>query len=56
MREFLTGSVTSVFFALRIDGLVRYFHGYCDLSDHASVEQMRLAIADASQLLFSIGS
>ncbi len=36
MREFLTGSVTSVFFALSIDGRQRYFHGYCDLADRAS--------------------
>ncbi len=46
MREFLTGSVTSVFFALRIDGVIRHFHGYCDLSDGRSVEDMRLAIID----------
>lgn len=46
MREFLTGSVTSVFFALRIDEAIRYFHGYCDLSDKASVETMRLAIIE----------
>lgn len=39
MREYLTGSVTSVFFALRIDGRIRYFHGYCDLSDRASTEK-----------------
>lgn len=44
MREFLTGSVTSVFFALRIDGVIRFFHAYCDLSDGGSVEAMRLAI------------
>lgn len=44
MREFLTGSVTSVFFALRIDVAIRYFHGYCDLADQSSVESMRLAI------------
>ncbi len=44
LREFLTGSVTSVFFALRIDGRTRYFHGYCNLSDQASVEAMRVAI------------
>lgn len=44
LREFLTGSVTSIFFALRIDGNVRYFHGYCDLSNHNSVEVMRAAI------------
>lgn len=46
MREYLTGSVTSVFFALRIDGRTRHFHGYCDLSDEASVEQMRVAIIE----------
>ncbi|TKT57438.1 DUF1419 domain-containing protein [Agrobacterium sp. LC34] len=46
MREFLTGSVTSVFFALRIDGVIRYFHSYCDLSDRGSVEYMRLAIIE----------
>jgi len=46
MREFLTGLVTSVFFALRIDGRIRYFHGYCDLSDWTSVEQMRDAIIE----------
>lgn len=46
MREFLTGSVTSVFFALRIDGRIRHFHSYCDLSDRTSVEQMRVAIIE----------
>jgi hypothetical protein len=46
MREFLTGSITSVFFALAIDGRLRYFHGYCDLSDRASPEQMRDAIVE----------
>ncbi|MBB4189022.1 hypothetical protein GGE07_005701 [Sinorhizobium terangae] len=46
MREFLIGSVTSIFFALRIDGVVRHFHGYCDLSDRSSVEKMRLAIIE----------
>ncbi|KQV83415.1 DUF1419 domain-containing protein [Rhizobium sp. Root1220] len=44
LREFLTDSVTSIFFALRIDGQVRYFHGYCDLSNHNSVEEMRAAL------------
>ncbi len=44
LRELLTGSVTSVFFALRIDGKTRYFHGYCDLADPSSVETMRAAI------------
>lgn len=46
MREFMTGSVTSVFYAIRIDEAVRYFHTYCDLSDLASVEAMRTAIVD----------
>lgn len=46
MREYLTGSVTSVFFALRIDSAIRHFHGYCDLSDTGSVERMRLAIIE----------
>lgn len=46
MREFMTGSVTSVFFALRIDGAIRHFHGYCDLSDGSTVENMRLAIIE----------
>lgn len=46
MREFLTGSVTSVFFALRIDGVIRHFHGYCDLSDGQAIERMRVAIIE----------
>lgn len=46
MREFLTGSVTSVFFTLRINGVTRYFHGYCDLSDPRSVYNMRAAIIE----------
>lgn len=46
LREFLTGSVTSVFFSLSIDGGVRYFHGYCDLSDGTSPVHMREAIVD----------
>lgn len=45
-REFLTGSVTSVFFTLRIDGVIRHFHGYCDLSDRSSVEHMSVAIVE----------
>jgi hypothetical protein len=35
-----------VFFALRIDAAIRYFHGYCDLSDKTSVETMRVAIIE----------
>lgn len=46
MREFLTDSVTSVFFALTIDGEVRHFHAYCDLSDKHSPARMRVAIVD----------
>ncbi len=44
IREFMAGSVTSVFYAIRIDGAVRHFHAYCDLSDPSSVEAMRAAI------------
>ena len=46
MREFMTGSVTSVFYAIWIDNAVCYFHAYCDLSDPNSVEAMRSAILD----------
>ena len=46
MREFLTGSVTGVFYALRINGVTRYFHGYCDLADPLSPEAMRAAIIE----------
>lgn len=44
MREFMAGSVTSVFFALRIGEAKRWFHAYCDLSDGTSVGTMRTAI------------
>ena len=46
MREFLTGSITSIFFSLAIDGRVRCFHGYCDLSHRTSPDQMRAAIVE----------
>lgn len=46
MREFLTGSITSVFFTLRIDGKIRHFHGYCDLADTSSAQQMRTTIIE----------
>lgn len=46
MREFLTGSITSVFFTLSIDGHARHFHGYCDLADTGSTERMRAAIIE----------
>ncbi len=44
MREFLTASITSVFFALPVGGAIRYFHGYCDLADNEAPERMRAAI------------
>lgn len=44
MSEFLAGSVTSVFFELRIEGETRWFHAYCDLGRRASVDEMREAI------------
>jgi hypothetical protein len=46
MREFMTASVTSVFLSLSIDVQMRWFHGYCDLSDRASAERMRAAIIE----------
>ena len=46
MREFLTGSITSVFFTLRIDGHIRHFHGYCDLADSGSTKRMRAEIIE----------
>ncbi len=46
MREFMTDNVTSVFFTLWIDGRKRFFHGYCDLSDRGSPEQMKRAIIE----------
>lgn len=46
MREFLTGSITSIFFTLSIDGRTRYFHGLCDLADKGSPERMRDAIVE----------
>ena len=44
MREFLTDSVTSVFFSLSISATIRYYHGYCDLADKEAPERMRAAI------------
>ena len=46
MREYLTDSITSVFFALSIDGRRRFFHGYCDLSDRDSPERLKVAIIE----------
>lgn len=46
MREFLTDSITSVFYTLRLDGRVRYFHSYCDLAQARSPVEMRDAIVE----------
>lgn len=46
MREFLTDSITSVFYTLRIDGKLRYFHAYCDLAQARSPVEMRDAIVE----------
>ena len=46
MREFQAGSVTSVFLALTIDDVCRWFHGYCDLADNRSPERLRAAILE----------
>ena len=46
MREFRTGSITSVFYTLSINGVTRYFHAYCDLSDRRSPYEMRDAIVE----------
>lgn len=44
MSEYKAGNVTSVFFAIRIRGRKRYFHGFCNLSDKRSPDAMRAAI------------
>jgi hypothetical protein len=44
MEELHAASVTSVFFALKIDDRFRWFHGYCDLADHGSPDRMRAEI------------
>ncbi|MDV2968096.1 DUF1419 domain-containing protein [Nitratireductor aquimarinus] len=46
LGEFLTGSITSVFYALRINGADRYFHAYCDLARPGSPVEMRDAIVE----------
>ncbi|RUV41244.1 DUF1419 domain-containing protein [Mesorhizobium sp. M1A.T.Ca.IN.004.03.1.1] len=46
LGEFLTGSITSVFYTLRIDGKMRYFHAYCDLAQARSAVGMRDAIVE----------
>jgi hypothetical protein len=44
ISEYKAGNVTSVFFAIRIRGRERWFHGFCDLSDRHSPDTMRAAI------------
>ena len=44
MSEYKAAYVTSVFFAIRIRGRERWFHGFCDLSDKRSPDAMRAAI------------
>lgn len=44
LGEFLTGSVTSVFYRLCIDGRTRHFHAYCDLAQAGSPVRTRDAI------------
>ncbi|TGQ04919.1 MULTISPECIES: DUF1419 domain-containing protein [unclassified Mesorhizobium] len=46
LREFLTESVTSVFYTMRIDGRARYFHAYCDLSQACSRVETRDVIVE----------
>ncbi|MHA6645768.1 DUF1419 domain-containing protein [Mesorhizobium sp. A623] len=44
ISEYKAGNVTSVFFAIRIRGRERWFHGFCDLSNKRSPDSMRAAI------------
>lgn len=44
LSEYKAGNVTSVFFAIRIRGRERFFHGFCDLGDKQSPDKMRAAI------------
>ncbi|MGX5805644.1 DUF1419 domain-containing protein [Bradyrhizobium sp. Arg314] len=44
ISEYKAGYVTSVFFAIRVRGRERWFHGFCDLSDRHSPDAMRAAI------------
>ena len=46
MREFLTGSITSVVYTLSINRVTRFFHAYCDLADPRSPYEMRDAIVE----------
>jgi len=44
LSEYKAGYVTSVFFAIRIRGRERWFHGFCNLVDRRSPDAMRAAI------------
>lgn len=44
LSEYKAGDVTGVFFAIRIRGRERWFHGFCDLGDKQSPDKMRAAI------------
>jgi len=44
VSEYKAGNVTSVFFAIRIRGRERWYHGFCDLGDKRSPDAMRAAI------------
>lgn len=46
LREFLTCSITGIFYTLSIDGRTRHFHGYCDLLQARSPGEMRDAIVE----------
>ena len=46
LSEFMTGSITSVFFALSIDERARYFHAYCDMSAKGSAARLRDVIIE----------
>jgi hypothetical protein len=51
LREFLTDRITSIFYALSIDGHARYFHAYCDLADPGSPDRMRDTIVERESRL-----
>ena len=46
MREFMAGTITSVFFTLSIAGRMRWFHSYCDMTARGPVDAMRAAILE----------
>ena len=46
MSVYKAGNITSVFFALSIDGRIRYFHAYCDMSAKGSAARLRDVIIE----------